>query len=433
MGVEVAELERFRADIEKCFRCNLCKMVPLPLIKDTRFVDACPISRHYHFHGYSGSGLQFLAHSLIDGRLTPNAEMAEIAFSCRACGYCDVACKSTMDAERTQVIQTLREHLADAGCAPASHQQALARFQQQGRVRGTDAPSPLVQWAQANGIKVLPRDSAAVLLLAGSELHGDGDYFDVVKKLARLLQKAGVDFGVLEVEPETAVDLYWMACRDAFVSAARATVDTLYQSGVNAVVTPSATAYGMLVAKYYDYGVDLENIRVWHATQFLQHLVDTRKLRLTRPVSARVTYHDPCYLGRHSERTERWQGVKKVALGQLEYSEPRKPVRYGRGEYEAPRALLRAIPGLELVEMPRTREHALCCGYGGGGHEEYGELIQSTGSERLREADSLAVDLLVSACGFCERQFRQVQSTAPEATALRVIDIVELVYKAAAP
>lgn len=434
MGVCKSELEIFRSDIEKCFRCNLCKMVPLPLIKDTRFVDACPISRHYHFHGYSGSGMQFLAHSLIDGRLTASEEMAEIAFSCRTCGYCDVACKSTMDAERTQVIQTLREHLVSEGFAPASHQQALERIQQ--KADSLRQASPLVQWAEQNGIKVLPRQQAAVVLYGGNELHGDADYFEVVKKIARLMQHAGVDFGVLDAEPDSGIDFYWMAYRDGFVAAAKDAVNCLRSSGAQTLVTASGTSYGMFTAKYHDYGVDLDGIKVLHATQYLQQLIQTRKLRLTRPINARVTYHDPCFLGRQSERTERWQGVKKVELGQLEYSEPTKPIRYGRGVYDAPRELLQAIPGLEFVEMYRIREHALCCGYGGGGAAEYADLIHATGQERLREASSLDVDLLVTACGYCERQFRQAQAQPGEndsaSSALRVVDIVDLIYKAAA-
>lgn len=449
MGVCKSELEIFRSDIEKCFRCNLCKMVPLPLIKDTRFVDACPISRHYHFHGYSGSGMQFLAHSLIDGRLTASEEMAEIAFSCRTCGYCDVACKSTMDAERTQVIQMLREHLVSEGFAPASHQQALEHLQQEFDSLRQASPhsvtpcpatprpaSPLVQWAEQNGIKVLPRWQAAVVLYGGNELRGDTHYFEIVKKIARLMQHAGVDFGVLDAEPDSGIDYYWMAYRDGFVAAAENAVSRLRSSGAQTLVTASGTSYGMFTAKYHDYGVDLAGINVLHATQFLQQLINTRKLRLTRPINARVTYHDPCFLGRQSERTERWQGVKKVELGQLEYSEPTKPIRYGRGVYAAPRELLQAIPGLEFVEMYRTREHALCCGYGGGGATEYADLIHATGQERLREASSLDVDLLVTACGYCERQFRRAQSQPGDndnaASALRVVDIVELIYKAAA-
>jgi Fe-S oxidoreductase len=409
-------------------------MVPLPLIKDTRFVSACPISSKYKFHAYSGSGLQFLAHSLIDGRTKASEEMAEIAFSCRTCGYCDVACKSIMDAERTQVIQTMREHLVEEGFAPKSNQEAIENFRRHGHVEG-DVLSPLVGWAKANGIKVLPAEKAEVLLYAGSELKGDANYFEVVKKFAKLLKAAKIDFGVLDDEPCSGIHAYWMAYREDFVAAARKTADKIASAGVKTVVTASGTSLGMLRAKYNDYGIDLGTVQIAHATEVLKDLLQAGKLKLSKRVSVKATYHDPCFLGRQSERTEQWQGESRVAFGQVRYEVPPKPIRYGsKGVYDAPRDVIHAIPGIEFVEMPRIKEHALCCGYGGGANKEYRELTEATGNERLQEAESVNADVLVTACGFCERHFRATQK-APEGgnagkPAMRVVDIIDLVFEA---
>lgn len=429
--MSLAELEKYRVDINKCFRCNLCKMVPLPLIKDTRFVSACPISSHYKFHAYSGSGLQFLAHSLIDGRTKASQELAEIAFSCRTCGYCDVACKSIMDAERTQVIQTMREHLVEEGFAPPSSREAIENLRRHGHIEGAVA-SPLVDWAKSNGIKVLPAQTADVVLYAGSELKGDAAYFEVVKKFAKLLTAAGIDFGVLDDEPCSGIHAYWMAYRDDFIKAARKTTAKLHEAGVKTVVTASGTSLGMLRAKYYDYGIDLGGVEVKHASELLRELLRKKKLKLRREVKATATYHDPCFLGRQSERTEKWEGETLVALGQLRYEDPPKQIRYGaKGVYDAPRDVINAIPGLTFVEMPRIKEHALCCGYGGGGNKEYADLTASSGNERLREAESVNAEVLVTACGFCERHFRDTQKASTGAPALRVVDMIDLVFEAA--
>jgi Fe-S oxidoreductase len=433
--MSLAELERHREDINKCFRCNLCKIVPLPLIRDVDFVSACPISSHYHHHAWSGSGLQFLAHSLIDGRLEASADMAEVAFACRVCGYCDVACKSIMDAERSGVIQALREHLVDAGFAPASNRAALENMRQYGHATGV-AGTRVADWARVQGIKVLPEQQAPVLLLAGDELHTDPAAFAVLQKLAALLERAGIDFGVLADEPASGIHAWWAAGREMFSQAAQAMASEIAACGARTVVTASGTALGMLRAKYADYGVSLPNIEVRHASELLAELLRRGKLRpqqASRPL--RVTYHDPCFLGRHAEPTEQWDGEVRVAFGQLRYEEPPKAVRYGtRGVYDAPREVLQSLPGVELVEMPRIREYALCCGYGGGGLPEYAELVDASGRERLREAASVAPDVLATACGFCAHHFRATQAgvDAPGRD-LRVADLVDLVHAAVFP
>ena len=429
----LADLEKFRVDIHKCFRCNLCKMVPLPLIRDTRFVSACPISSHYGFHAYSGSGLQFLAHSLIDGRMEPSAELAEVAYACRDCGYCDVACKSIMDAERTQVIQTLREYLTAQGLAPQAHQQALHNLRVHGHAEGP-AATALLDWARAHDIKVLPEQRARYLLYAGSELTADASYFHVVTRLARLLQAAGIDFGILAQEPCSGIQAYWIASREDVLTAARTTAGLIKAAGVTAIVTASGTSLGMLRAKYHDYGIDLGPVQILHASELLAELLHSGKLQLQRPQHVTATYHDPCFLGRQSERTETWSGEIRTALGQLRYEEPPKQIRYGtRGVYDAPREILRAIPGLTFVEMPRIREYALCCGYGGGGLSTYAAMADATGTERVREARSVGADLMVTACGFCEMHLRGTQQRHDSGeTGLQVTDLIDLVFESAA-
>jgi Fe-S oxidoreductase len=320
----------------------------------------------------------------------------------------------------------------EEGFAPHSNRQAIENQRRYGHVEG-DIPSPLAGWAKANGIKVLPAEKADVLLYAGSELKGDAPYFEVVKKFARLLQAAKIDFGVLDDEPCSGIHAYWMAYHEDFMAAARTTTVKIMSSGAKTVVTPSGSGLGMLRAKYHDHGVDLGNINVLHASEMLGNLIRAKKLKLKRKMSGTATYHDPCFLGRQGERTERWQGETRVALGQLKYEDPPKPIRFGtKGVFDAPREVIRSIPGLEFVEMPRIREHALCCGYGGGGNKEYSDLALSTGRERLREAQSVGAGLLVTACGFCERHFRNSQSQSPGGSELRVVDILDLVFETAA-
>ena len=119
-----------------------------------------------------------------------------------------------------------------------------------------------------------------------------------------------------------------------------------------------------------------------------------------------VTWHDPCHLGRQGEPYVPWEGEEKKVLGQVLTWDPPKPRDNGaKGVYDQPRELLRAIPGVELVEMERIREYSWCCGAGGGCREAMPEYSAWTAGERITEAAATGAEALVTACGWCERNF----------------------------
>jgi Fe-S oxidoreductase len=142
-----------------------------------------------------------------------------------------------------------------------------------------------------------------------------------------------------------------------------------------------------------------------------------------------VTYHDPCHLGRLAEPWIHWKGKEIKVMGQMICHEPPKQYRRGvNGVYDIPREILKSIPGLELVEMYRNRESAWCCGGGGGVREAYPEFANWTAMERIREAKAVGAKALVTACGWCRRQF--MDGMEKSADKIEVYDIVELVRKA---
>jgi len=139
-------------------------------------------------------------------------------------------------------------------------------------------------------------------------------------------------------------------------------VDRLDSSGAKTIVTLCGEDLGMLRAKYPRYSYE-PLAKVLHASEFLLPLVQEGKLRLREPVKRRVTYHDPCYLGRQSEPPVAWQGKERRTHGVMRYTTPPRPINYGsNGVFDAPRKLLAGIPGLQFVEMHRIREYAYCCG-----------------------------------------------------------------------
>ena len=124
-----------------------------------------------------------------------------------------------------------------------------------------------------------------------------------------------------------------------------------------------------------------------------------------------------------------WKGKEKKIFGQVVVYDPPRPRYNGAyGVYEPPRDVLRAIPGLELVEMERNREAAWCCGAGGGVKEAFPEFSEWTAKERIEEAESTGADAIVSACPWCERNF--IDAMKGSNGKMKVMDVIELVHQA---
>ncbi len=352
----LARLQELENEMQKCFRCNLCKMIPLPVVRHPDFFDGCPAVRHFNFHAYSGSGKQIMALALLEGRITADPKLAAVTYACTTCGNCDVACKFVMDAERNIVNMALREHLVDEGLAPEIHQQTVADLETHNHPHGRQE-IPAGQWAEGLGLKTVPQETAEVLLFAGCLQRSDPALTTTVRKLARLLQAAGVDLGTLgNAELSCGLPAHWTGHRDAFIRQGEKLLTQLNKSGAPTIVTVSGTCLGALRSKYPEYTAAPE-AKVLHATELLWELIRDKRLSLPRAVNKTVTYHDPCYLGRQSEPPVQWEGQTRVTHGIMEYDDPPRPVNYGtRGVYDPPRRILRAIKGLNFVEMYRIRE-----------------------------------------------------------------------------
>ena len=207
-------------------------------------------------------------------------------------------------------------------------------------------------------------------------------------------------------------------------------VDLLDETKAQTVVTVSGSCLGALRSKYPEYA-RAPKAQVLHATEFLAGLIKDGRLRLPKPVRRKVTYHDPCYLGRQSEPPLTWKGECKVTHGCMTYTDPPKEINRGvNGVYEPPRQILRAIKGLDFVEMYRIREYSYCCGGGGGVPLAYPGLALSAAIDRLEEAKDVGAECLVTACHHCRANLSKPQRHL-EKPLLPVVDIIDLVCEAA--
>jgi Fe-S oxidoreductase len=176
--------------------------------------------------------------------------------------------------------------------------------------------------------------------------------------------------------------------------------------------------YPKLFSKSYDE----MDYKVLHLVELVNNLMNDGALSMKKGLEMRVTYHDPCHLGRQGEPWTEWDGTR----GRYGILTPKKTYRRGtNGVYQPPRDILAKMPGLEVVEMPRMRENAFCCGAGGGVSDAYPDFAMWSAAERLSEVQSVAAEAVVSACPYCKKIFRD--ASEENKMNIKVFDISEII------
>jgi Fe-S oxidoreductase len=204
----------------------------------------------------------------------------------------------------------------------------------------------------------------------------------------------------------------------------KSNVEMFNEQGVERIITSCSGCFNMLRTEYPRY-VD-HSFEVIHISQLLETTLAEGRLKLKREVPMKVTYHDPCHLGRMSEPYEPYEGEKIEILSQVYMWDPPKPERRGAGGvYDAPRNVLKQIPGIELVEMERIREYSYCCGAGGGVKAAFAEFALWTATERVQEAEETGAKSIVSVCPFCSTNFQD--SLKHRESDMEYYDLTELV------
>ncbi len=283
------------------------------------------------------------------------------------------------------------------------------------------------KWAEGLNVKNVTKEKAAVLFHAGCRISFDEELQKVARTAVTLLKNAGVDIGIMgKDELCCGGRAYSMGYREEFARCAKKNMEAWTKAGVKTIVTSCSDGYHAFKRLYPTVGSKFE---VLHTVEYLDKLIKEGKIKFSKNIPLKVTYHDPCHLGRQGEPYVPWQGKEKKIFNQIVVYEPRKPRYNGAwGIYDPPRNVLKSIPGIELVEMERIRECAWCCGAGGGVKEAYPEFSNWTATERLEEAKETGAEAIVSACGWCERNF--LDAIKENGDKMKVLDVAELVQQA---
>jgi Fe-S oxidoreductase len=202
-------------------------------------------------------------------------------------------------------------------------------------------------------------------------------------------------------------------------------VEEMRKSGAKTLITSCAEGYRMWKVDYpklLNISTEKLGFKVLHLVEYADEMIKSGRLRMKRPLESRVTYHDACSLSRLSEPWIPWKGKR----GWMGCVEPRlKRRRATNGVYSQPRDILKAIPGLELVEMKRIRENAYCCGAGRGTREAFPEFARFSANHRLEEIKEVGAETLVTACPMCKSNF--LKTVKENGDDVQVMDISEVI------
>ncbi len=419
-------LEDYRSDMELCAKCSICKFIPLERVKGFQPVNVCPSISRYNFNAYSGGGRVNIGVAMLENRLEYTDKLLHIIYNCQMCGGCDISCKYAMDMEVLEPIYEFRIKAVEEGHTHPALEHVVNSLRKQ----GTMVPGSKTrrgEWAEGLDVKDFTKQKAKVVYHAGCRTSFDSDMWKVARATVTLLQKAGVDVGIGgENESCCGGRAYQMGYREDFLRQAKRNMELFQESGVETLVTGCADGYHAFKVLYDKFGLK-GSLEVLHTTEYLDRLIKEGKLKPTRKVNMKVTYHDPCHLGRLGEPYIHWEG-KPIPGFQRRFDPPKELRRGTYGVYEPPRDVLRSIPGLKLAEMDRIKEYAWCCGAGGGVNETNPEFARWTASERITEAESTGAEALVTACPWCIKNFSE--TIKENGSRLKVYDVVELLEKA---
>jgi heterodisulfide reductase subunit D len=372
--------------IYQCNRCAHC--FDLSWLGDW---NKCPAYRWGNFESFTGRGRFFMARALVDGQIDYSADMAERIFACTECRACAEHCFKYLDT--TSIYAAMKEDLANLGMQPANLAAGLADEGGLGEYKN------VYQAPQEERLAWLPDTSrvdkpAEVLLFVGctSAYARQNMALDTYS----LLEKAGIDFTVLSDEWCCGHPYLAGGEPDKALSFMEHTLAAADKLGVKQIVFNCPGCQRAFRDDYPELSGHAAPVDAFHLVELLADRLERGELAMDRyrPKTI-VTYHDPCVLGR-------WMGI-----------------------YEAPRKLLKAIPGITLAEMPRNRRDAYCCGAGGMIRYDFEEMANLAGGDRIAEAEGTGADLLVSACPACLMQLQKSRQKAK--SRLKVMDITELV------
>jgi Fe-S oxidoreductase len=358
-----------------CFQCGLCDVV-------------CPWNRVRDFSMRKIIREATFGLTEIEG---------EDIWRCTTCGRCPERCPRGV--KQIELGVALRRVATEYEVFPTSVRSARTA---RASIISEGNPLQAERKKRADWSKNIPvkkfAEGMEILYFVGCYFSYDPRMKKVAAATADILNRAGIDFGILGSQENCCGEsIRKTGSEEVFKRLARENIKTFIDNGVKKVLVSSPHCYHTFKNEYPEFMVNFEVI---HILQYVLDLINAGKIEFTRTYENQVTYHDPCYLGRHN------------------------------GIYDEPRKILNKIPGLELIEMADAHQDSLCCGGGGGRiwmdtpkEERFSDL-------RLKQAHAAGAQVLATACPYCITNFEESRLNLDYDDVLEIVDVMEVVQKA---
>jgi len=360
---------------KRCFQCGLCDTV-------------CPWNRVRTF------SMRKLVRQATFGFTEIESEEMWL---CTTCGRCPQQCPR--DVQQIESGVALRRVATEYGVFPNSVKPirtASGSLIGEGNPLGEERKNR-GEWAKGQSVKTFSEEME-ILYFPGCYPSFDPRAKKIATATAKILNAAGVDFGILGAKESCCGEsIRKTGDEELFKRLAKENIKTFIDNGVKRILVSSPHCYHTFKNEYPDFRVNFEIV---HITEYILELMNAGRLTLTQPVERKITYHDPCYLGRHN------------------------------GIFDPPREILKRVSGLELTEMPDTRIDSLCCGGGGGRVWMETQKGERFGDLRIDQAIDVGAELLVTACPYCITMFEDSRVTMGADEKIAIKDITEIIQEA---
>ena len=377
-----AKIEDIQAASSTCLRCSWCTYGPFP-----ENYPLCPIYWHEPSFTFSGGGYLFLALALLEDKIDFNQSIADYLYSCGSCLACDTKCN---------VIHSHKSHVHILDGIRLLRSESVKRgFIPEGAVREIyDRVKEKGDYGEAGGLN-LPekiRDDKADTVVFAECAHTPAQK-DMADTAVRLLEKIGSPVSQFAEKGCCGSTLYDLGFWEELEPLVKANWEKMKPLKDRGFIFINPHCQEFTVKRYPEILSEEGSINNRHISQLLADAFKDGKLRSKNGAKVKVSYHDPCYLGR------------------------------GLGIYDAPREVLSSLKGVELVEMKRNRENSFCCGARTLG-DYVANLAEDTAKERVMEYEDTGADLLITSCAYCKDQFSKM---LPAKDKEKIKDLTEFV------
>ena len=377
---ELKNLKERWEDIMTCMGCGDCGFSIRPAVG--RFL-TCPIKEALGdkaFEIHFSRGRMNILKSILEGQIPLSKDLAEFVYQCSECGNCTEVCHQTHNEnivlntskwiDHVEVWNALRKDLVEGGYAPLDKHGKLIELMCNPDMRNPygEEKAKKIEWAE--GLSNI-KEKADLAIFAGCTMPLR--QASTLKNMMKIFQAAGKDIALSKDEWCCGSVSMRIGDYNAVQEEVKHNIGLFKEMGAKIVFSPCAGCYRTIAKDYPEILGEELPFEVKHITEILVEMINNNEIpfKETSGEPIKVTYHDPCHLGRHM------------------------------GLYEIPREVISKIPGVDLIEMKRNRKHAWCCGAGGGVKSQFPELAINISKDRIKEAIETGANVLSTSCPFC--------------------------------